>query len=245
MILSSTGLKAGQPGGVRIKFTARSDYSRFGALIKRGDRIAATIRLKENSDALKAGSSVSFIPAVVSVAQVFCDGESVNVKGPFISDDAQKHGRTSLWLIDGTTFTLWKESWTPDAVEAMRPPAGPAAPAAAPDDSAALTGRVMTEFRELFETDPAWLVFGKEEIIFLVYEGVVKSLLITDDALAALPGANRKDLGSKSGKFRGATVIKLKAASEYHDEIQSLGGIAAILKFRFNPDDCVSKISHE
>jgi stalled ribosome rescue protein Dom34 len=141
-----------------------------------------------------------------------------------------------VWLIDGTSFTLRKRSWKPAEIQALHPKVAPnqtSPPKAAP------LGRAIAEFRELLATDAELLVFGREQALFVLDHGAVKTLLLAEGALGRLPKEKQAQLGNTTGKFRGADVVRVPPASECHGEIQGFGGIVAILKYRFNPDECM------
>jgi stalled ribosome rescue protein Dom34 len=240
MKLDASKLRAGQTGSLDIKITAQTDYPILGPLIQPGDEIESTIRVKDTAAAGgRKSATMSFVSAVVTVEKVVYDAGSINVNGPFRTSDGRKRGRTNMWLIDGIAFTLRKKSWKREEVQALQPKTGRAPSGQASPTNAAVSGRAMLELQELLATDPGLLVFGKEQTLFVLDHGAVKTALLTEGAFAKLSREKQAQLGNPTSKFRGAEVVRVEPASEYHSVIQAFGGIVAILKYRFNPDDCM------
>jgi stalled ribosome rescue protein Dom34 len=79
----------------------------------------------------------------------------------------------------------------------------------------------MAELRELLATDVELLVFGSDQALFVLDHGAVKTLLLTEGALAKLPKEKQAQLGNVAGKFRGAEIVRFAQGSAEHTEVQS------------------------
>jgi stalled ribosome rescue protein Dom34 len=236
MKIDTCKLQSGHEGSVDITITAQSDYNILGSIVRPGDQIETTIRTKDKTKS--ASKKVSFVTAAITVEKVVVSPEAINVIGSFRAQGMRPCGKTSVWLIDGTTFTLYKNCWRTEDLQALQKPVRSSI-ANSPAKSAA-EARAMAEVRELLARDPELLAFGAESSFYVVDHGTVRTLVITDGALAKLPKDKQSQLVNPSGKFRGAGIIVLQPTSEFHREVQSFGSVIAILRFRFNPDNCMA-----
>jgi stalled ribosome rescue protein Dom34 len=228
-------LRAGESGTVAVVISSASDYAILGSLIQPRDEIAKIIRIKETTKTAPK-KAVVYIDAILTVERVIAEADAIRVTGPYRVESTGQHGRAGVWLIDGSEFRLRKQCWRPEDLEALtrRNEAVSTAPI-----SAVGADRVIAEFRELLATDTDLLVFGAPAILYALDHGALKSLVITELALAKLPKDRHGQISDKSGKVRGAVVVVLRKESEPYQEIQSVGGIVGILKYRFDPDECL------
>jgi stalled ribosome rescue protein Dom34 len=230
MKINTSNLRPGQEGTVHIKTNSDSDYQTLASVIVPGDELETTIRTKEN-DRRPGKKTVSFMQAIVTVEKVVGDGATVNVVGQYRPINGGKGGRTSIWLTDGCTFSLKKRSWSAEVIRVLT---GENTEVSA---TLAVVEKAMLQLRELIATDPDLLTFG-DNAFYVVDRGAANILLVTENALARLPKDKQNGMTMCNRKYRGADVFILKNDSQFHNEIQMYGGIVAILKYRFNPDDC-------
>jgi stalled ribosome rescue protein Dom34 len=210
-------------------------------LIRPADEVQTKIRTKDTTSmaSKKSKKLISFMDALVTVETVVPDSESIHVIGTYHAGATGRRGKTSLWLIDGSEFMLRKKCWQQEDIQALSGGQAPTSAKSSFASQAGEEGRAMTEFRELLATDADLLTFGDRNVLYVLDHGAVKTLLITETAFSKLTKEKQMQIGNKSGKFRGADVLILKRTSEYHTEILTFGGVVAILKYRFNPEDCI------
>jgi stalled ribosome rescue protein Dom34 len=237
MKFDSSKLLSGQTGSLEITITSRTDYPLLGSVIRPGDEIEMKIRTK---DTLKSSSkkTVSFINAIVTVEKVVPEMDTINVNGAYRVKEGSKSGRTNVWLVDGSQFTLRKRCWRTEDIQTLHLQSSKGVEESVANTTAA-EARAMTEFRDLLATDSELLAFGTETSLYVMDHGAAKALLITEAALGKLPKEKQNLFTNSSRKFRGADVFVIKKSSEFYPEIQSFGGVIAMLKYRFNPEDCV------
>jgi stalled ribosome rescue protein Dom34 len=238
MKFDSSKLHSGQAGSLEITITSRTDYPYLGSIIRPGDELETKIRTKDTGKN-SSKKTVSFINAIVTVEKVVPEMDTINVNGAYRVEGGSKCGRTNVWLVDGSQFTLRKRCWRTEDIQTLhlQTSNGVAEPIAS---TTAVEARAMAEFRDLLATDSELLAFGTETSLYVMDYGAAKALLITEAALVKLPKEKQKQFTQSCRKFRGADVGVIRKSSEWYSEIQSFGGVIAILKYRFNPEDCVA-----
>jgi stalled ribosome rescue protein Dom34 len=232
------GVQVGQEGTLAVIIRSSSDYPVLAALIQPRDEITTLIRIKETVKTAPK-KTVLYFEATVTVERIMADPEAIQITGPYRVAETGKHGRTSVWLVDGAELLLRKKCWRAEDIEALR---SRNESQRAPAGSAAAEDRAMDELRVRLATDPEMLAFGGPGVLYALEHGAMKTLLITQFALAKLTKDRQALLREPSGRVRGAAVVILRKESKHNAEIQAFGGVVGILKYRFEPDECLTDV---
>jgi stalled ribosome rescue protein Dom34 len=234
MKVDTRALKVNKPGTVSIRITSEHDYPILSKLIAKGDAIETCVRLREvgkgRSDSGKRNSV--FVNALIRVEDVVPADGAIQIAGPYETARDKSRGRTKAWLIDGTELRLTKPRWTRDDIQLLR---------GGLNDAVTRTNdcdRAMAEFRDLLNTNCDILAFGERDVVYALDVGAVKTLLVTDTVIDRQTTERQRQLRSQGGNYRGAEIIAIGTRSPFYPAMAAYGGIAAILKYQFDPSDC-------
>lgn len=99
--------------------------------------------------------------------------------------------------------------------------------------------KILDEFYEKLHKQPDWAVYGKKEVFAAHKEAAIKILLISDMLFRSKSVAIRKTYVKLVEELRssGVKVLKFSSMHVSGERLNSLTGIAAILRFPINFDD--------
>jgi protein pelota len=98
---------------------------------------------------------------------------------------------------------------------------------------------IVNKYNEVLGKDYERIIFGLKHIEYAIEQRAVDLLLVTDDYLRKIGGANRKRLQEKIDKVLvdGGVSKVLSCMLPPGERINSLGGLTAILKYKLNEID--------
>jgi stalled ribosome rescue protein Dom34 len=90
----------------------------------------------------------------------------------------------------------------------------------------------MDKLRLRLATDAEMLALGGPGALYALEHGALKTL--RKDRKAMLTEA--------SERVRGAAVVILRKESKHNAEVMAFGGVLGILRYRFEPDECLTGV---